>query len=146
MKILLFKKTTDSDLFKGLQVCYKDLNGVYNKLGVITDFYADKDGIYNYLINTAMGAYCADEVKLIDYEEADNFDELKQAVINKKSFVPVTEKLFYYALEVLPPIYLKNGSFQMGECHSRDLYYTFGEKDGKYYGCLCNKNFALNNF
>ncbi len=145
MKILLFKKTTDSDLFKGLQICYKDINGVYNKLGVITDV-IDQMYPIQYLINTSMGAYHADELKLIDYEEADSFDELKQAVINKKSFVPVTEKLFYYSLEVLPPVYLKNGCFQMGECHSGDLYYTFGEKDGKYYGCLCNSNFAINNF
>lgn len=78
--------------------------------------------------------------------KAENFEQLEENVLIQKSFVEVTEDLYYYALENVPPIYLSNGSFQMGECYSGDLYYTFGEKDGKYFGCLCNKNFALNNF
>lgn len=65
MKILTFHKTTDSDLKTGLQVCYKDANGAFTKLGVITDIITDKDGIKNYLINTAIGAYMAEELKLI---------------------------------------------------------------------------------
>ena len=65
MKILLFHKTTDSDLKKGLQICYQDINGAFTKLGVITDIITDKDGIKNYLINTSFGAYMADELKLI---------------------------------------------------------------------------------
>lgn len=76
----------------------------------------------------------------------DDFDTLRIEVAKTGQFVPVTEKLFYYALEVLPPIYLKNNTFQMGECYSGDLYYTFGEKGGQYLGCLCNKNFSINNF
>ena len=64
MEILLMKKTTDADLYKGLQVCYKDLGGAYTKLGIITDLVED-DGIKQYLISTAMGAYTADELKLI---------------------------------------------------------------------------------
>lgn len=145
MTILLFHQTIDSDLKEGLQVCYKDLNGAFTKLGIITDI-INNDGIKNYLINTAMGAYQASELKLIDHLPANTFDSLKQAVIDKKAFVPVTERLFYYALEVLQPNYLKNSTFQMGECVTDDLYYTFGEKDGQYYGCLCNANFAINNF
>jgi len=65
MKILTFHQTTDSNLKTGLQVCYKDTNGAFTKLGVITDIITDKDGIKNYLINTAMGAYMAEELKLI---------------------------------------------------------------------------------
>jgi hypothetical protein len=65
MKILTFHKTTDSDLNPGLQVCYKDTNGAFTMLGEITDILTDKDGIKNYLINTAMGAYMAEELKLI---------------------------------------------------------------------------------
>jgi len=65
MKILTFHKTTDSDLKIGLQVCYQDTNGAFTQLGVITDIITDKDGIKNYLINTAMGAYMAEELKLI---------------------------------------------------------------------------------
>lgn len=146
MKILLFHKTTDSDLKTGLQVCYKNIDGVFNNLGLITDIITDKDGIKNYLINTAMGAYMADELKLIAPEPVDDFETLKKEVSNKKSFVPVTERLYYYALEVLPPIYLKNNTFQMGECYSGSLYWTFGQKDGQYLGCLCNSNYSLNNF
>lgn len=65
MEILLFHLTTDDDLKEGLQVCYKDLNGNYSKLGIITDVYENAFGIKNYLINTSFGAYCADELKLI---------------------------------------------------------------------------------
>lgn len=54
----------DSDLYSGLQVCYKDLSGAYTKLGIITDIY-EKDGFKHNLLNTAMGAYLADELKLI---------------------------------------------------------------------------------
>jgi len=64
MEILLFHLTTDEDLTQGLQVCYKDINGAYSKLGVITDIY-ERDGVKNYLINTSFGAYCANELKLI---------------------------------------------------------------------------------
>lgn len=66
MKILIYHNTTDSDLKTGLQVCYKDINGAFTNLGVITEILTDKDGIKNYLINTSMGAYMADELKLID--------------------------------------------------------------------------------
>jgi len=65
MQVLLYKKTKDSDLKQGLQVCYKDTNGAFTMLGEITDIITDKDGIKNYLINTAMGAYMAEELKLI---------------------------------------------------------------------------------
>ena len=69
MKILINKQTKDSDLKTGLQVCYQNIDGVFNNLGLITDIITDKDGIKNYLINTAMGAYMADELKLIDNSE-----------------------------------------------------------------------------
>ena len=64
MTILLNKITTDIDLKKGLQVCYKNINGGYSKLGVITDTF-EQDGITLYILNTAMGAYAASELKLI---------------------------------------------------------------------------------
>lgn len=64
MEILLFKKTADTDLHIGLKVCYKDQNGFYTKIGVITDTY-EQDGITLYLINTSFGSYAANELKLI---------------------------------------------------------------------------------
>jgi hypothetical protein len=64
MEILLYKKTTDEDLKIGLQVCYKDQNGIYSKLGVITDWVM-REGVLNFLINTSFGSYTADELKLI---------------------------------------------------------------------------------
>lgn len=64
MNILLFHQTKDSDLQKGLQVCYKDINGYYSKLGIITDT-LEIDGVMNYIINTSFGSYTADELKLI---------------------------------------------------------------------------------
>lgn len=154
MKILLNKLTQDSDLKEGLQVCYQNTAGEFNKIGTITAI-KTIDGVLNYIIegqptkfdlDTAMGAYMASELKLIAPEEIDDFETLKKEVATQKAFVPVTERLYYYSLEVLPPKYLKNNTFQMGECYSGDLYYTFGEKNGQYYGCLCNANFSLNNF
>lgn len=64
MQVQIFHKTTDRDLKKGMQVCYKDINGAYTRLGEITDT-IQQDGCTLYLINTAMGAYLADELKLI---------------------------------------------------------------------------------
>lgn len=66
MTILINKTTKDSDLKEGLQVCYKDIDGAFTQLGVVTDILTDKDGIKNYLINTSMGAYMAEELKLIE--------------------------------------------------------------------------------
>jgi hypothetical protein len=64
MKILLFKKTKDSDLRVGLQVCYKSINGNYGMLGVITDILETKP-LKEYILNTSFGSYTADELKLI---------------------------------------------------------------------------------
>lgn len=68
MKILLFKKTTDADLSIKQQVCYKDQQGEYTKIGIITDCITIR-GIKHYLINTSFGTYTADELKLIKNEE-----------------------------------------------------------------------------
>jgi hypothetical protein len=74
------------------------------------------------------------------------YDQLKEAVLIHKNFVEVSEDLYFDALTCVPPNYLINGAFQLGEEYSDNLFYTFGEKDGKYFGCLCNANFSINNF
>lgn len=79
-------------------------------------------------------------------EKVNTFQELKRSVNIVRGFVEVTEELYFEALGAVPPNYLKNGTWQMGEEYSNGLFYTFGEKDGKYYGCLCNANYAINNF
>ena len=66
IEVQIFKNTVDSDLFHGLEVCYKNLNGAFTKLGIITDTII-KDGVLLYLINTSFGAYTADELKLIEH-------------------------------------------------------------------------------
>lgn len=63
-EVLIWKVTKDSDLSKGLEVCYKNLSGIYCNLGIITDVY-QQDGVNLYILNTAMGSYMADELKLI---------------------------------------------------------------------------------
>ena len=70
MKVLLFKKTKDADLSIGQEVCYQDLHGSYTNTGTITDI-IEQDGVKLYLLNTAMGAYMADELKLVklDFNE-----------------------------------------------------------------------------
>jgi hypothetical protein len=53
----------------------------------------------------------------------------------KKVFA-VTEDLFWYALEVLPPVYAK-GCFGMGEAYSGEWFYWFMEiKNVGFYGFL----------
>lgn len=79
-------------------------------------------------------------------KKVDSFEELKRSVNDVRGFVEVTKRLYFEALGAVPPNFLKNGTWQMGEEYSNGLFYTFGEKDGKYYGCLCNANFAINNF
>lgn len=78
--------------------------------------------------------------------KAENFEQLKEQVLIHKNFVEITEELYNTALGAVPPIYLNNGTWQMGEPYSGTLYYTFGMKDGRYLGCLCNSNFSINNF
>ncbi len=79
-------------------------------------------------------------------EIATSFNEIMYFTDKLKNFVEVTEELYYYALGNVPPIYIGSGMFLMGEAFYKDLFYTFGEKNGKFYACLCNKSFALNNF
>jgi hypothetical protein len=74
-----------------------------------------------------------------------NCEEIKEYTALYKSFVEVTEELFFEQLCAVPPIYLPNGIWQCGEAYSGSLHYTFVERNGKYYGCLCNANFAINN-
>ena len=64
IEILLLKQTRDNDLKEGLKVCYKDINGIFSKLGTITDI-IEIDGVKNYLLNTSFGSYHADELKII---------------------------------------------------------------------------------
>lgn len=75
-----------------------------------------------------------------------NHKDLRQAVSEIQNFVEVTEEFYYDNLEVLPPIWLENGCFMVDEPYLGDIYYVYGKKDGKYYGCLCNENYALNHF
>lgn len=57
--------------------------------------------------------------------------------------VEVTEDDYWYALEVLPPIYLhgrSRGGFAMGEAltsngHNEPVYYCFTKQADKYFGC-----------
>jgi hypothetical protein len=68
MEILLYKKTTDKDLKIGMKICYKDINGVYSKIGKITDWVCT-EGVAYFLIDTSFGSYTADELKLISIED-----------------------------------------------------------------------------
>lgn len=146
MTTLLFKKTTDADLSEGQKVAYKDKAGEYTLTAKIDNIYFDADGTALYKV--AGASYMADELKIIDEgnKVCNTFDELNEEVLKKGSFVEVSEELYYYSLNVLPPRYLKNGLFQIIEEYSNGLYHTFGKKNGKYYGCLCNANYAINNF
>jgi len=64
MEILLYKKTKDADLKIGTEVCYRDLYGAYRMVGKITDVIT-QDGVKLYIINNAMGAYMAEELKIV---------------------------------------------------------------------------------
>lgn len=65
MNILAYHRTTDADLKVGLQVAYQDTDGGFTNIGTITDSF-EQDGQTLYLIDTAIGAYLADELKLVD--------------------------------------------------------------------------------
>lgn len=65
MEIQLFKTTVDHDLEMRQEVCYKNIDGVCCKIGTITDIF-QSDGFTYYLLSNAMGAYLADELKLIN--------------------------------------------------------------------------------
>lgn len=67
MKVLIFNKTQDSDLYKGLQVAYHDKSGEYTQTGEIAQI-TEQDGKKVYIVNGA--AYLADELKLIGNSKA----------------------------------------------------------------------------
>ena len=64
MEIQLFKTTLDSDLDTYREVCYKNIDGVYCKIGTITDIF-QSDGSTYYLLSNSIGSYLAGELKLI---------------------------------------------------------------------------------
>lgn len=76
---------------------------------------------------------------------AQTFEDIKKFTILKNGFHECSEKLYFEALGAVPPIYLPNGTWQMGEAYSGSIYYTFFEKNGKYYSCLCNANYSIAN-
>lgn len=65
MEIQLFKTTVDTDLEMHWEVSYKNIDGVYCKISTITDIF-QSDGFTYYLLSNAMGAYLAEELKLIN--------------------------------------------------------------------------------
>ena len=68
MEILLYKIPQNSELKIGLQVAYKSLNGAFTQLGIITSSYV-QDGFTMYILNSAMGAYIADDLRFINHLE-----------------------------------------------------------------------------
>ena len=76
---------------------------------------------------------------------AQTFDDIKQLTISENGFHQCSEKLYFEALGAVPPIYLPNSTWQMGEAFSGSLYYTFFESNGKYFSCLCNANYSIAN-
>ena len=64
MMVMLLLKTEDRHLKLNLRVCYKNTDGVYNKVGIISSTKI-LDGFIHYEIDNAMGLYLADELKLI---------------------------------------------------------------------------------
>ena len=64
IEVLINKIPTDKDLKIGTKICFQNLNGIYAFLGTI-DSITIKDNVLNYSINTSMGAYLAEELRLI---------------------------------------------------------------------------------
>jgi hypothetical protein len=64
MSVLVFKQTTEKDLFPGKPVAYKDKDGQYTKRGYIKEIiYGEPRRMYT--VYGSSGAYTADELKLI---------------------------------------------------------------------------------
>jgi hypothetical protein len=116
MEILLYKIPQDADLKTGLQVCYKDTFGAFTKLGIITDTFP-QDGFTMYLLNTAMGAYMADELRLINHLEQDKVTALSNEFSRIVSSWCSAEQLAEInRLNALPQ--------NVGCCASHDYYDT----------------------
>lgn len=62
--MLILKIPTDKDLENKPRVCYQNIEGVYCKIGIITDIII-VDGFKNYLLNTSFGSYTANELRLL---------------------------------------------------------------------------------
>lgn len=118
MEILLYKIPQDSDLQIGLQVCYKSLNGAFTQLGIITDT-LEYDGFTMYIINTSMGAYLADELRLINQLNQDNITALS----NEFSRIVLS----WCSMEQLNNINRLNSTKEYAGCCATHEYYDTNE-------------------
>jgi hypothetical protein len=67
-----------------------------------------------------------------------SFDEMTEKI---GQAVQVPEDDYWYALEVLPPIYGKK-CFAMGELYTADKYFWFSQIGADYFGVLANQEIA----
>jgi len=71
----------------------------------------------------------------------DKINDIQRIPYEYKNAIEVTEEVYNYALEVLPPLAWKGGFFAMGEPYSHagvvPTYYCFVKINGKFY---CNVN------
>lgn len=86
------------------------------------------------------------ELEELKNRPSDSLEELRESVARHKGFVPVTKRLFNESYESVPIIHINNSLWAMGVYVTGDLHYIFGVKNGRYWGCLCNLKFAINNF
>ena len=88
------------------------------------------------------------KIKLKEMKKIDTYNELKNSTIKHQNFIEVSEELYNNAISSNNINHLPNNTFQILDTiiDGRELYYTFGKKDNKYYGCLCNANFSIANF
>lgn len=61
----------------------------------------------------------------------ENFEEMFKTKANKQKF-ECDEEVYYYFLEVLPPIYMRGAEFGFAE--GREPVTRFWQEDGKFYG------------
>lgn len=52
----------------------------------------------------------------------------------------VSEDIYWYFLEVLPPLHMSGGGFVMSECTMADLYESFFEINGRFYCAVLHWN------
>ena len=64
IEVLIYKIPKDTDLKIGQMVCYQNRDGIYAFLGTI-DSITTTDNVLNYGINTALGTYVANELRII---------------------------------------------------------------------------------
>lgn len=129
-------KKNQNDLFTVSTSDLTDIAGFYETM--VFDKYDEVECLRTVNLDEALKNHEAMTLQYIDNKNnlADSFDEVKNG--SATGFVEITSDYFYYLLNCLPPIYLKNGLMAISEAYDFNIRTFFTQKKGRFFAYLGN--------